>query len=234
MNIIPREKKDYRKIFQKNVNKVSNILQLCKPKNKTIDPNISEHDINMMFSGIEKSCDSIIFEKENTIPSSVGLNIDSFDIDDSNSMNGEKLDSLNEEINNSNENVSLIIEELKDNKNDNSLNIITNNPINDITNHENINNSSNNNMSNNENINNNDNMSNDNITNNSLIDNNVTNNDVNNNNVNNKNDVNNNYDVNNNDINNNDLTNNDLTNNEPITTEEIFKKKRKYNRKKKQ
>ena len=49
MNIIPREKKDYRKIFQKNVNKVSNILQLCKPKNKAIDPNISEHDINMMF-----------------------------------------------------------------------------------------------------------------------------------------------------------------------------------------
>jgi len=61
MNIIPREKKDYRKIFQKNVNKVSNILQLCMPKeNSVIDPKVSSEEIENIFLDIDKSCDSII------------------------------------------------------------------------------------------------------------------------------------------------------------------------------
>ena len=77
------EKIDYKKLFQKNVHKVSDMLQLCKPKKETvIDPKISDVEINRMFSGIEESCDYIIFEKQNTSTDNIGLQIDSLDIYD--------------------------------------------------------------------------------------------------------------------------------------------------------
>jgi len=66
MNLLSGEKSknDYTKIFQRNVNKVSDILQLCKPKSeKVIEPKLSDKDIEEMFYGIEESCDSIINEK---------------------------------------------------------------------------------------------------------------------------------------------------------------------------
>ncbi len=59
--IIGAEKKDLKKIFQKNVHKVTNILQLCKPKNnKVFEPKISNEELDNMFYGIEQSCDQII------------------------------------------------------------------------------------------------------------------------------------------------------------------------------
>jgi hypothetical protein len=68
------EKKDYRHLFKKNVNKVTNILQLCKPKQEKMkedEIHISNDDIDTIFSGINKSCDSIIDNNEN-----IGLNIE--------------------------------------------------------------------------------------------------------------------------------------------------------------
>jgi hypothetical protein len=58
---INREKRDIKKLFQKNVHKVSNMLQLCKPKAEDIiEPSISNSDLQKIFSGINQSCDSII------------------------------------------------------------------------------------------------------------------------------------------------------------------------------
>lgn len=56
-----REKRDLKKIFQTNVHKVTNMLNLCKPKtDDIIDSKISNTDLEKIFSGINKSCDSII------------------------------------------------------------------------------------------------------------------------------------------------------------------------------
>ena len=61
---IDREKKDYKKMFQRNVHKVTDMLQLCKPKKEQIvDKELTDKDIKEMFCGIELSCDSIINEK---------------------------------------------------------------------------------------------------------------------------------------------------------------------------
>lgn len=103
MSMTPREKKykktDYKKIFQRNVHKVTDVLQLCKPKkdsvidNKFSDNKFSDVEINRMFSGIEESCDSIIFETNNTLETdnigsletdNIGLRIDSLDNSDDN------------------------------------------------------------------------------------------------------------------------------------------------------
>ena len=62
------EKKDLKKVFQRSVNKVNNIIGLFKPKNdiliddKSNNEDISDTEIDGLFYGIEKSCDSIIFE----------------------------------------------------------------------------------------------------------------------------------------------------------------------------
>ena len=90
INMTPRErnivkkdyKKDYKKFFKENVHKVTDMLQLCKPKkHQVIDQKFSDVEINRMFSGIEESCDSIIFEtKNNSLETdNIGLHIDSFD-----------------------------------------------------------------------------------------------------------------------------------------------------------
>jgi len=51
-------------LFRRNVNKVSNILQLCKPKTNKFDKNnVSDNDLQKLFSGIEDSCNSIINEE---------------------------------------------------------------------------------------------------------------------------------------------------------------------------
>ena len=68
-------KKTYKDLFKKNVHKVTNMLQLCKPKEeKTHDPNVLNTDLDTIFSGINKSCDSIIDSNEN-----IGLNIEFLD-----------------------------------------------------------------------------------------------------------------------------------------------------------
>jgi len=64
------EKRNLKKIFQTNVHKVSNTLNLLKFKNnpKTdniIDSKISNTDLDKIFSGINKSCDSIINDQSN-------------------------------------------------------------------------------------------------------------------------------------------------------------------------
>ena len=55
---------NFKEILKNNVNKVSNILQICTTNNNNnnnvIDPNISYHDITKLFSNIEFSCDEII------------------------------------------------------------------------------------------------------------------------------------------------------------------------------
>lgn len=61
-----REKRDFKKIFQTNVHKVTNMLNLCKPKtDDIIDSKISNTDLEKIFSGINKSCDSIINNQNN-------------------------------------------------------------------------------------------------------------------------------------------------------------------------
>jgi len=69
-NSTVNKEKNYKKIFQKNVDKVVDILNIFKPKkDKTIGQaidiqntisKITDKDIQEMFYGIEESCDSII------------------------------------------------------------------------------------------------------------------------------------------------------------------------------
>jgi hypothetical protein len=73
-----KEKKDFKKIFQKNVHKVTNLLQLCKPKHEKIaNPKATDKEIQEMFNNIEDSCDSII--NKNLEDGNIGLHIDSLD-----------------------------------------------------------------------------------------------------------------------------------------------------------
>jgi hypothetical protein len=61
-----KQKRDYKKIFQKNVHKLSNILHLHKSndankiENNIFEKKLSDDEIEQMFYGIEESCDSII------------------------------------------------------------------------------------------------------------------------------------------------------------------------------
>ena len=66
-------------MFQRNVHKVTNLLQICKQKNdKVIEPNLTDQEIEEMFCGIEESCDSIINEKFPYVePDNVRLHFDS-------------------------------------------------------------------------------------------------------------------------------------------------------------
>jgi hypothetical protein len=82
-----KEKKDYKKIFQRNVHKVTNLLQLCKPKQDVIVNNkATDKEIQEMFNGIEETCDSIINENsENNLTfeqRNISLHIHSFDKED--------------------------------------------------------------------------------------------------------------------------------------------------------
>ena len=98
MNMTPIEKnvdkKNYKQIFKKNVHKVTDLLQLCKPKKEqNIEQKISDVDISRIFSGIEESCDSIIFEtpKNNSLEKdNIGLHLDSCD----NSLDEHKEDDI--------------------------------------------------------------------------------------------------------------------------------------------
>ena len=68
---VDKEKKDYKKLFKKNINKVTNMLKIyksttkdntdinCEDKNIT-KLNYKDKDIEDFFNGIEESCDSII------------------------------------------------------------------------------------------------------------------------------------------------------------------------------
>jgi hypothetical protein len=87
-----KEKKDYKKIFQRNVHKVTNLLQLCKPKQDVIVNNkATDKEIQEMFNGIEETCDSIINENnEHNLTfeqGNISLDIHSFDKEDINSKN---------------------------------------------------------------------------------------------------------------------------------------------------
>jgi len=80
-------KKDYKTIFKRNVNKVTNFLQLFKSKpDKTVHAKASDKEIEDMFNGIEESCDSIINEKPEAKLSidsnNIELHIDSIDNED--------------------------------------------------------------------------------------------------------------------------------------------------------
>ena len=80
---INKEKKDYKKIFQKNVHKVTDILQLCKPKKDTIiEPELTDKDIEQMFNGIEQYCNSVIDEKKELEQDDIKLYVNSFDTND--------------------------------------------------------------------------------------------------------------------------------------------------------
>jgi hypothetical protein len=70
------EKKNLRNIFKKNVHKVTNMLQLCKPRfDQVQDPEMSNSDLDNIFNGINKSCDTIIYNSNDNI----GLNIEFLD-----------------------------------------------------------------------------------------------------------------------------------------------------------
>lgn len=59
--IINENKRNLKEIFKKNVHKVSNILQLCKPNvEKSLKPNVSNKEIQNLFYNINTSCESII------------------------------------------------------------------------------------------------------------------------------------------------------------------------------
>ena len=61
---IDKDKKNYKKIFQKNVHKVTDILHLFKQKkNKNDEQNFTDKEIEEAFYGIDESCDSIINNK---------------------------------------------------------------------------------------------------------------------------------------------------------------------------
>lgn len=81
-----KEKKDYKKIFQKNVHKVTDMLQLFKPKkDKIIEFRLSDKDVEKMFYGIEETCNSIINEKKEIEPDNIKLHTNSFDNEEINS-----------------------------------------------------------------------------------------------------------------------------------------------------
>jgi hypothetical protein len=79
LSVLSGEKKDYKQIFQRKINKVTNMLQICKPKNdKVIEPKLTDQEIEEMFCGIEESCDSIINEKTHYLDTdNVRLHFDS-------------------------------------------------------------------------------------------------------------------------------------------------------------
>ena len=83
LNTTTTGEKKNRKIFQKNVHKVTDVLSLCKPKNnKVINPKLSDKDIQEMFCGIEESCNLIINEtisKKIDTNGNIELYIDSHD-----------------------------------------------------------------------------------------------------------------------------------------------------------
>lgn len=57
--------RDLKKIFQKNVHKLSNILNLTKTKKENKDEKkMTDDEIEYVFNGIEESCDSIINDKK--------------------------------------------------------------------------------------------------------------------------------------------------------------------------
>lgn len=69
-------KRGFKNMIQKSVAKISNILSISKPK-QTIspNPNLSNEELEQIFSVINKSCDSIIFDDLN----SVGINLENND-----------------------------------------------------------------------------------------------------------------------------------------------------------
>lgn len=68
------EKKDLKKIFQKNVHKLTGILSLTKQNKNIMDESkITEQNIDSIFMNIEQSCDSIINNSEDNF----GINLES-------------------------------------------------------------------------------------------------------------------------------------------------------------
>ena len=64
-------KRNFKELIKENVSKASNMFQLCKPKNKLIEPKLSSEELNRMFTNIDTSCENVV--KEN-----VGLFITEF------------------------------------------------------------------------------------------------------------------------------------------------------------
>ena len=68
LSVLSGEKNNYKKIFKRNIHKVTDILQICKSKNdKVVEPKLTDKEIEELFYGIEESCDSIINEKKDNL-----------------------------------------------------------------------------------------------------------------------------------------------------------------------
>ncbi len=123
-----KEKNDYKNMFEKNVHRISNMLQLNQSKNdirknkKNVSHKLSDIEIEKMFYGIEESCDSIINNEKNYSysyslePDNIGLHIDSFDNQEIKKSNYKEIDFkennfLNQEDNNIIENKVFSVQE---------------------------------------------------------------------------------------------------------------------------
>lgn len=108
------EKKDYKKIFQRSVNKVSNNIGLFKSKNEDIEINdkFNDKNIHELFYGIEKSCDSIIYEnpglknKLSIIPECISNNNLSNNVENLSDIDNSDINIVNDD-NSINENNSI-------------------------------------------------------------------------------------------------------------------------------
>ena len=120
-----KEKKGYKNLLKRNVHKVTDMLNFFKSKkDEVLNSELSNMEIDKMFNGIEESCDSIIFEKNDSRfalkPDNIGLRVDSFDtiieekssepVENSNSNdNNNEINKLNNENNETN--IGLVIED---------------------------------------------------------------------------------------------------------------------------
>lgn len=111
-NVIEEDnKKNLKQIFQRNVQKITNVFKLNKPSTKLLEPHDDINNVDQLFSEINKSCDMIINDN-------VGLNIDTEIQSDNNELHSE--DSKELLYNNFDNNV---IEYFDYDKNENTIQI---------------------------------------------------------------------------------------------------------------
>lgn len=72
-----KERKNYKNIFQRNINKVTNILKISKPSNYegNVPTKLSDKDIEEFLCDIDESCDLIINKPENTFLETQNINL---------------------------------------------------------------------------------------------------------------------------------------------------------------
>jgi len=140
-----REKNGIKNLFQRNVRKVSNILQLCKPKiQENIEVNKSHNDIETFFSEINNSCDSIINDSQQEednklyIPNdfeNYNEEIEFEKIFEKDDVTNELLNSVDDGNRREKENINIFPETInRENKETEIINNIEESTINDIKN----------------------------------------------------------------------------------------------------